>query len=385
MYFRCPHVSISTTGIESFPLCQLQCEQAENFCGATFSCDSFPNRNCMISLPEGYFLLDSQQGPYHPLVIVYGISLPVWLLIVGCWHTGSIIREVESTIFVIRAMFMLPLMKLSFVLIAIVFWSHCESEMMCNLSVGILLVAIHLIFETVVAICFLLIAKGWRLTRQSFSIIEKRRVIFAICFFVVLITIILVLDSMVLTKQGFWIACGVAYGSMYLYIISCACRELYKMRCLMNRILRSAAGEVPAAIKSPLHQKYCKYESFLILVLCKVAMEIVLHFLMHKYGRLWIVLFVDEINDLVVCGLFLYTFRPECYSPFFFLTFADTENPLTENGIPIIEVNHDALDPVEIEMTPLMEPSANEEHIDTVIVVRNPDGLVTIGTSITKS
>ena len=77
---------------------------------------------------------------------------------------------------------------------------------------------------------FVLIAKGWTITREYFGASEWRGVIVSLSVFYMTNSIILVLQSTVLTVQGFWLANAILYGSMYLYIYQSVLAQLSILR-----------------------------------------------------------------------------------------------------------------------------------------------------------
>lgn len=386
MFFpECPAVATSTSGIQSFPLCRLQCQQAENFCGEPFDCDTFTSENCMVFLPTGYFLLDPTQGPYDHLAEVYASCLSGWFVIALCWQIGAFYLYKDSSVVICKAVATLPLIKVGVLVLGTAFWTTCEEWMMCSFWLGVSLINTHLVYETGLMVCFLLIAKGWSITRENFSANEWRGIIISMSAFYMSNSIILVLEASVLTAQGFWIACTILYGVMYVYIVQSALDQLMSLQ--QQVTLLYSGGEVPEAIGGPLRMKYYMYIIFLFLVLCNIVLEISLHALLQKYGRMWIVLTVYEICDLVICGLIFFVFRPREFSPFFFMMPA-TLNDNRTRPIPIIEALDDDKEMAEIEISPLLDMNRNPnrtpssgDRSDKMVIVRNPAGDVMVGLS----
>ena len=372
----------ATSGIQYFPTCRLQCLQAENFCGEKFACDEFVEENCMIYLPSGYFLLEPDQGPYDILPITYGICLGGWIIIALSWHYGAFYLYKDSPVIMCKAVSTLPLVKVGVLVLGTSFWTTCQDWMMCSFWLGVSLLNLHLVYETGLVICFLLIAMGWSITRDNFSPLEWRVIIISMSSFYMTNSIILVLDSSsVLTTRGYWIACTILYGAIYTFIVMGTIGQLRVLKDQVD-VLRSA-GDVPDAIGGPLHEKYYMYLIFLALVFCNIVLEISLHALLHKYGRMWIVLTIYEIFDLIICGLVFFIFRPREYSPFFFMAPA-TLNDNRIRPIPIIEALDDDKESAEIEVAPLLGAhSRNSRHHgqDKMVIIRNPSGNVVVGMS----
>jgi hypothetical protein len=372
--------------MQSFPLCRLQCLQAENFCGEAFDCTSFTSENCMMFLPTGYFLLDPKQGPYDHLSVVYSVCLAGWVIIALGWHIGAFYLYKDSSVIICKAVSTLPLVKVVVLIIGTAFWTTCEEWEMCSFWLGVSLINTHLVYETGVMVCLLLIAKGWSITRENFSANEWRGIIISMSAFYMSNSIILVLEASVLTKQGFWIACTILYGMMYLYIVQSASSQILLMKRQVD--LLASAGEVPDAIGWPLRSKYYMYIFFLFLVLCSICLEISLHALLNNYGKMWLVLAVYEICGLVICGTIFFVFRPRDHSPFFFMVPATLHDTRTR-PIPIIEGTDDDSDMAEIEISPLLgahrnvnrSMNSNHDRNDKMVIVRNPGGDVMVGMS----
>jgi hypothetical protein len=101
---------------------------------------------------------------------------------------------------------------------------------MCSFWMGVSLVNMQLVYETGQMLVFVLIAKGWTITREYFGASEWRGVIMALSAFYMTNSIILVLQSTVLSEQGFWIANAILYGFMYTYIYSSVHVQLAALR-----------------------------------------------------------------------------------------------------------------------------------------------------------
>lgn len=387
MFFpECPVTASSTSGVQSFPLCRLQCLQAENFCNEDFDCDGFTSENCMIFLPTGYFLLDPAQGPYDNLPGVYSACLIGWAVIAFLWHLGAFYLYKDSSVIICKAIATMPLLKVIVMALGTSFWTTCEEWMMCSFWLGVSVINTHLVFETGLIICFLLIAKGWSITCENFSANEWRGVIISMSAFYMCNSIILVLEASVLTQQGYWIACAILYGIMYIYILQSVLAQLKKLRWQVR--LLTASGEVPVQIGGPLRSKYRMYLIFLFLVFCNMSLEVILHALLAIYGKMWIVLTVYEICDLIICGSLFFVFRPRNHSPFFFMVPASLNDNRTR-PIPIIEATEDGQDSAEVEISPLLGHRTRGhggrtndcDFNDKMVIVRNPGGDIVVGRS----
>lgn len=108
----------------------------------------------------GYFLLDPKQGPYDALPAVYSTCLAGWALIALMWHLGAFYLYKDSSVIICKAVATLPLVKVAVLVIGTSFWTTCDDWMMCSFWLGVSLINTHLVYETGLMVCFLLIAKG---------------------------------------------------------------------------------------------------------------------------------------------------------------------------------------------------------------------------------
>ena len=108
----------------------------------------------------GYFLLDPHQGPYHALPAVYSVCLSGWAVIALLWHIGAFYLYKDSSVIICKAVATLPLVKVAVLVIGTAFWTTCEDWTMCSFWLGVSLINTHLVYETGLMVCFLLIAKG---------------------------------------------------------------------------------------------------------------------------------------------------------------------------------------------------------------------------------
>jgi hypothetical protein len=217
------------------------------------------------------------------------------------------------------------------------------------------LINTHLVFETGEIVLFLLIAKGWSITRETFHSNEWRGVILAMSFFYMCNSIIIVLQQNALTPQEFWISTAVLYGIMYLYILKSAVAQIWMLADQVSSLSRN----MPANLTTPLKKKLWMYVFFLVLVLVSMLMEVYAQALIADSGKLWLVLVSYEVSNMLILGTMGWIFRPRRFSPFFFMVPAR----MTENGvqrIPFLEISAspDHGSSAIIELAPLIQPNA---------------------------
>lgn len=232
-------------------------------------------------------------------------------------------------------------------------------------------------------IVFVLIAKGWTFTRGGFDAIEWRGMILVTSIFYMTNSIIIVLEGSVLNPQGFWIACGVLYGMMYVYILVSYADQMVVV-VDHTSLLRS---DMPVRLTGPLHEKRRMFVYFLILVLLSIGVEVATHAVVFYTDHKYVALVLYEVSNVVIVALLGWIFRPRPLSPFFFMvptTLTDTRSRPT----PIIEVCDGALvtegedEPYadDVEIGPFL-PQA-EDPTSKMVIVRSPVGGISVGVSI---
>lgn len=230
---------------------------------------------------------------------------------------------------------------------------------------------------------YLLVAKGWSVTRYHISIEDWRLIIILISIFYMSMSIILVLENSVLSRDGFWIAIAVIYGLMYYYIFTNTMRQLRKLGVQVS-ILEST---MPIAITGPLLEKHHMYIVLLFLIFLSMCIEIVCHCIIGENGSLAGALFTYELSHLVIFFCIGYIFRPREYSPFFFMQPARMNDARTR-AIATIEAVEEDGDEDEVELAPLILTATNrsshrrQQSIPaSMIIIRNPDKQMHVGVS----
>lgn len=332
---KCQSVGISLSSISYFPPCRLQCEQASVRCPSLkLSCEQYATQDCFLYTPAGFFVLPPHQGPYAPLPVLYTVVLVAWLVITALWNYWAFVVEKDSCVLLCRAIAGIPVIKCIALIFAVSFWSTCTAWSMCSFWMSVALVNTHLVFETGEIVLFLLIAKGWSITRENFDANEWRSVVLAMSLFYMCNSIIIVLESSVLSPQEFWICTAALYGLMYVYILKSTVKELLGIADQVSFLGPHLAQD----LTSPLKQKYHMYICFLFLVLVSILMEVYTHALVVDNGKLWFILVSYEVSNLLILGTIGWIFRPRQFSPFFFMVPAR----LAENGsqrVPMLDIS----------------------------------------------
>ena len=162
---------------------------------------------------------------------------------------------------------------------------------------------------------YILIAKGWRITRHNLYPEEWRSLIITLSGFYTANALIAVLENAVLSNRPYWILIGILYGSLYLSIFLALRTELLKIHAHIQLLKEN----MPKRFQSPLLLKGYMYDFFLMAIFLSVSLEILCHTLIAYDKNYTIVLCVYEVFELCLVCWIGYLFRPQEFSPFFFM------------------------------------------------------------------
>ena len=321
---KCPSTGSSLSSVSYFTPCRLQCEQVNARCQAqkqqlSLDCSGYSVRDCFLYVPSGFFVLPPAQGPYTALPSLYSACLAVWLSLTLLWYYWSFVVFRDTSLLFCRAVAGIPAIKCVVLIFATAYWSTCVAWDMCSFWMSVSLVNTHLVFETAQVVLFLLISKGWRVTRSGFPSSEWRGIIMAMSGFYMGNSIITVLQGGVLTGRGFWIASAVLYGLMYAYIVRNTARQLRTLSRQVGMLQNRGQQALPEQLTAPLRKKFVMFVCFLVLVLASACIEVLAHALAAENGKIWLVLVAYEVSNLVILGTIGWIFRPREHSPFFFM------------------------------------------------------------------
>ena len=379
---ECIEEGSSTSGVAYYETCKAQCDQLSS-CSFSYKneCAGFPTDNCFILVAPGYFVLDPQNGPYEALPSIYGGVLAVWFLMAAVWHYITFYMFRDAGALVCRAIAGIPLIKIAAVVLGVAFWATCETWGMCSFWLSVAYVNTNLIFDTCLIGAFMILAKGWSITRQVVPPHEWRSVLILMSVFYLANSINLVLETAVYTTQGYWIANIVVYGLVYSYI----CHSVYiQLKSLREQVAPFKTGNLPLEIVGPLKMKYRMYVMYLLLVLAFISIEILTHSLLFTDNSVAIGLCYFEFAQIILILIMGFFFRPREFSPFFFMV-ATTMNDERARPTPIVEVDlnrsfEDATeDESEVDVTPLLQHSRISAPPAKMVFLKQMDGSVNLG------
>lgn len=129
---ECPFPGSSVSSISYFLPCRAQCEQMKKSCGYSPNCDHFPRKDCALYLPEGFFPLNDDQGPYESLTGLYSFVLAAWILMTFGWCYATYVTYRETAMAMCRFVAVMPLLKSLTVMLGTLFWATCNGWGMCS-------------------------------------------------------------------------------------------------------------------------------------------------------------------------------------------------------------------------------------------------------------
>ena len=387
---ECPLSGSSVSSISYFLPCKLICEQVNKLCPSSPDCSLFPAKDCAAYIPPGYYPLLDVQGPYEPLTGVYSFVLASWFLMTVGWIYLTFFVHPEHSVALCKFATGLPILKLLDVTLGVAFWATCNEWAMCSYWTGVAFENVHLIYETMTVMVFLLVAKGWNITRYRINVEDWRLIVLIISLFYMSLSIILVLENGVLDTVGFWIAIAIIYGIVYYFLFKNVMEQLRKLTIQVSLL----EPTMPSTIIGPLLEKHRMYIILLVLIFCSFAIEITCNALIAKTGTLWKTLCVYEVANMLIFLGIGFMFRPREYSPFFFMVPARM-NDVRTRAIATIEATDEDCNTEEVELAPLILPEgmistrANGRRQaaipNSMVLIRNPDQVVSVGISTMSS
>lgn len=423
MYPSCPYAEKGEYGnqiqsISYLQTCQVHCRMVKHYCldalikeknveldalSKWFQCEAYPVENCAMHLDTSlYFVLNPERGPYEGLEGLYIALLIIWLLIVSITYRLGLTKERTRRLENLVA-FMVPLLKTFVNVFALPFWSSCI-QTVCSRWLVNAMINVHLLYETIRVFWFLMLAKGWQVSRNTIAPNSMRNMIVGTTLFFFCATILIAF-----TFSNIGVI--VLYALTYAYIVGSTANQIYTTERQKYHVanivgeprgLEDEDGEehMPSKIIRPIIFKRRLYYSYLLMVFLSMAGVVLVVCLDDEQVSLLVMITIYELLDLVSTCALLALFRPRDLSPFYFIEIFDpeaveeTENQLQQSGtIKAFETElaHDSgktnsqgrsateAVTVEIETAPLLQPQSEFAEVEMVparmVVVRNPDQL----------
>ena len=170
---------------------------------------------------------------------------------------------------------------------------------------------------------YLLIAKGWTLTRSHLKPDEIRNMLLVYAIFFLASSMIVVLQGSVETSDtAYWILMGIFYGFVYVYILLSLIRELLTIHATTRHLKNGMAYR----FRAPLQQKCFMFDTFFIFVFLSIICEIISFLLVIMTNNFSVILYFYEITVFIIVIIIGVLFRPQEYSPFFFMTYSQADD-----------------------------------------------------------
>ena len=285
--------------------------------GYSIDCNHLQDVNCALFVPNGYFILPLDKGPYDGISTLYIVVLILWTVLGGWWFYNSHYKYKNQCMDICKLVSLFPALKIITTILSICFWSTCENWRICSFWLGVSLINFNLVYESTQVIVFLLIAKGWSIVRQAFFPGEWRSVVVTMILFYLLNAIILIIRNSVKNNDVFWSLSCAPYIIMYGYIIQCA----YDSIKTINLQTAGVHIKLNHEIIKPIVGKIWMMYLFLLLVFIFFVLEIAVHiFFIEKNTGFASILIFFETSHLVMFIILGYIFRPQEHSAFFYLT-----------------------------------------------------------------
>eukprot|EP00947_MAST-08B_sp_MAST-8B-sp1_P003781 g3781.t1 len=291
---------------------------ARRYCGSY----GLTDRSCYEFEMDGLTFLDRDKMPIHMLPGLYAVLGAIWTLLCVAWLLNACAcpsRAYASPLS--RMLTAIPLLKVVLVLTTMGWWSTCAQwGGACSFWLGIVVVNIELLFETAFFTAFVLVAKGWCITREDMPRDEWRSLLLALCGFYLVDSLILVFRS----YMGFvisWIFTALVYLSLLVFVHRGVQRNLRTLRSIMHVIqMADSENDGVEALAGPVRTKIHMFWTFRALCTVFLLSQVAVPGLIERvWNSYWPSAVFFEFMHVVVFGLGGWIFRARRHSPYFFV------------------------------------------------------------------
>jgi hypothetical protein len=198
------------------------------------------------------------------------------------------------------------------------------------------MVNLSIVYETCYFAAFVLVAKGWGITRRRFDEDELRCVVILISFFYLIESILIIGRPWI--GNLFWLGTAFAYFVMCFCIFSSIERNLVALKAQLLVI----HAEGIDAFTTPVYEKYKMFRLFRLVIWAYVALEIVIHgVLVPRAEDAWTASAVHEAMELLVFCSAGWLFRARPRNPFWTMV---PETDASRQLVPFITADVGALE-----------------------------------------
>jgi len=393
---ECPLASSTATSIAFLPPCRLQCEQAQSACGghparpltgpggAALDCAAYQTENCFVYVPTGYFLLSARKGPYGSMAAFYAALALAWAAALAWWVQRAFYAYAGRCLKICRTVAVVPLAKLTTLLFALAFWVTCSRWKMCSAALAVAVVNAQLVYESACVWLMNLVAGGWEEVDADAAGIKMKIVTATTLAFYVASSALQLAKEAGLGRPAYVACAGALYAAVYLrvaWLTYARVREVEKSVSLLEQ------HSVPQGFVKPVQRRYAMHAVFLALMLMSMAAEVAVQALMGSQAGFGVTILVYELLNTLLVGSVLYVFRPQEYSPFYFMQPIDRRAAMRQadrrGGALSVKVVDDAdespgkaaASSVEVELLPLLARRDERSTSTSLVVVHGPSSV----------
>ena len=112
---------------------------------------------------------------------------------------------------------LVPVMKVITEVVSCAWWTTCVQWGACSFWLGIITVNVELLFETVFFAAFVVLGKGWCVTREDLTRDEWRSLMISLCGFYLFDSLLLVFKEYI--GFMFWLLTSILYFTLMYYAV----------------------------------------------------------------------------------------------------------------------------------------------------------------------
>jgi len=389
---ECPMTGSTATSIAYLPPCRLQCEQAQSMCGIVadkrvvgalgpLDCSAFQTENCFIYVPTGYFVLSAQKGPYGDMTAFYAVVLAAWAALLAWWSRRTFRTYKRKCLKICRSATAVPLTKVVALLFTLSFWATCSHWKMCSSALAVAVVNAQLVYEAACVWLVMCVAHGWEEVDADLSGSKMKAVTGTTLLFYIASSALQISREEAMSHSAYVACVATLYACIYGRVAFLAygnVRDIEKSVSLLEQ------HRVPQGFVKPVQHRYVMHAVFLALVLLSMTAEVVVQALLGSSAGFGAAMLVYEMFNTLLVGTALYVFRPQEYSPFYFMKPIDRRTALgaadLRGGAISVEVVEDsdplgkltATSSVEVELLPLLARRDESSTATSLVVVHGP-------------
>mmetsp|Transcript_14148 Transcript_14148/g.19312 ORF Transcript_14148/g.19312 Transcript_14148/m.19312 type:complete len:430 (-) Transcript_14148:65-1354(-) len=332
---QCERVGTSFASIQPYPTCGLMCEQAQVTCGMkSLDCKGpLYNRGpCSLYIPDGYFLLPPELGPYYFIFIVYYILFAFWVVFCMVWSFCSATPRCNHQSKLIATLLLLQGLVLIF---TASFWQQCElNGGLCDVTFGMAVSHLQLLLESGLMLLLLALSHGWGVNTPHLRSSEWQYIHGITAAFYTVTVIVITFRSQPCSFK--WTAVIVL---LYVLLFYQLLRNAWQRLKRLHSHVQMLAPGMSMLATAPLRAKYANYVRFVFGVLLLLSIEALARSLYTvsycsatpsgSFSRgiqtVWLLVCYEVVSMTVLATLAM-SFSPREVSPFYYMVPADEDS-----------------------------------------------------------